>query len=155
LTDGGRINLGVRQRKGLSPVIATVILSGVVLTIGGAVWSYALGASTVIAEIYVNDSLSLLDELTERFTFERVYNSSTGDTLSVWVYNYGDVNIVLDIYVIVNETSYEESFGNSIAAGSLAEIQIPFSSNPLQKGDGVVIKAYSRRQNSEYYSYYV
>lgn len=147
--------MGVRQRKGLSPVIATIILAGVVLTVGGAVWSYSLGASTVIAEIYVNDSLSLLDELTERFSFEKVYNSSTGDTLSIWVYNYGDVNIVLDIYVIVNDVDSGESFGNSVTAGSIAEIQISFSSNPLQKGDDVVIKAYSRRQNSEYYSHFV
>lgn len=36
-------------RKGVSPVIATVILSGVVLMIGGGLWSYSLEAPSSVA----------------------------------------------------------------------------------------------------------
>ena len=64
-----------RKRRGLTPVISVIILSAVVIAVGGAVWSYAQSAATVIANNYVNDTLSLLYEVTERFYVEHVSNS--------------------------------------------------------------------------------
>ena len=55
------------SRKALSPVISSLILSAAVIVIGGAVWSYSVGAATSIADGYVNDTLNLSDEVTERF----------------------------------------------------------------------------------------
>lgn len=144
----------MRRSRGVSPVIATIILSAVVITIGGAVWNYSQGAATVIANDYVNGTLSLLDEVIERFTIEHVSNNSDRDILYVWIYNYGDVDVVIDLYA--NSTSsFNSTLDTFIASGELVQIEVSFEKNLLTSGDEVAIKAHSRRQNNVYYTYYV
>ncbi len=144
-----------RKSRALSPVIATIIISAVVLAIGGGLWTYAKGASTIIAENYVNDTLTLVDEITERFVVEWVSNSTNGDSLSVWVYNYGDVKVVVDVYVDVDDGNSGSVMGTEIVAGNYTRINVSLAEGPLQKGDEVSIQVYSRRQNSVYYLFYV
>lgn len=143
----------VRRRRGVSPVIATIILSAVVIAVGGAVWSYSQGATTVIANNYINGTLDLLKEVTERYAIEHVSNSSDGSTLKIWIYNYGDVDLVVDLYADVNGT-VNSTLGTSIDSGSLVKIDVSFEGDPLVSGDEVLIKAHSRRQNNAYYKYY-
>ena len=150
----------IRKRRGVSPVIATIILSAVVIAIGGAIWSYASGASTVIANDYINGTLDLMNEIVERFVVEHATNTSDGSNMSIWVYNYGDVDVVLDVYANathVNSSTYSfcSNLTNSVPTGSLVEIEIHFTSDPLELGDSVAVKVHSRRQNNAYYKYYV
>jgi len=144
------------SRRGISPVIATIILSAVVLTIGGAVWSYAQGASTMIATSYVNDTLTIMKEVTERFTVEHVSNNTARTSLYVWVYNYGDVYITVDVYANVTSsgTLYSTDTNNplEIEAGGFAKATITISA---VGGDEVAVKVHSRRQNNAYYMYYM
>ena len=140
------------KNKALTPVIATMILSAVVIAVGGAIWSYAQGASSVIANSYIDDTFDLLDEVTERFTIEHVTNSSDGTNLTVWVYNYGDVDIVVDLYV--NTTIYYTfELESEVSTGDIDSIVVDLTSSPLTSGQEVTIKAHSRRQNNVYYSY--
>jgi flagellin-like protein len=146
------------SRRGISPVIATIILSAIVMAIGGAVWSYAQGASTVIATSYVNETMTIMREVTERFTVEHVSNHSAGTILYVWIYNYGTVDIMADVYANATHLStqiFKKTLGTTIVSGSVVKVEVSFQSNPLQKGDQVAIKVYSRRQNNAYYNYYV
>ena len=142
------------MRRGLSPVIATVILAGVVLTIGGAIWNYSIGAATVTANGYVNDTLSMLHEMQERFDVEHAVYNFDNDTLRLWIYNYGEVDVMLDIYTTIDGEDSESSIDHKIIAGECIKIQIDFSSNPIVAQDTVAIKLYSRRQNVAYYTYY-
>jgi len=144
----------LRRSRGVSPVIATIILSVVVIAVGGGVWSYSQGAATVIAENYVDDKLTLLDEVLERFNVEHVCNNSDRSLLFVWVYNYGDVDVVIDLYANTTE-EYGSTLETTISSGDLAKITVSFAGNPLEIGDEVAIKAHSRRQNNAYYKYYV
>ncbi len=153
----------MRRRRGLSPVIATIILSGVVIAVGGSIWSFSRGASTVMANQYVNSTLSVLNEVTERFTVEYAYNNSNGEILYVCVYNYGDVDVVVDVYAnathFVNSsyTSYvmKANYFNSVNDKVILRIELDFSSDPLEAGDMVSIKVHSRRQNNAFYKHYV
>lgn len=143
-----------RRSRGVSPVIATIILSAAVITIGAAVWNYSQGAATVIANDYVNGTLSLLNEVIERFKIEHVCSNSDRSLHYVWIYNYGEVDIVIDLYA--NSTDeYGSTFETAISSGDLAKITVSFTGNPLESGDEVAIKAHSRRQNNAYYKYYV
>lgn len=144
----------IRKRRGLSPVIATLIITGVVLAIGGGLWGFALSASSAMADDYVNGTLNLLYEITERFTVEHVSNSSDGDALLVWVYNYGPVNITVAVNVEVNDGNNGSITDQGILAGEIKEIQIPFP-DKLEQGDEIAVKVYSERQNNAYYIYYV
>lgn len=150
----------IRKRRALSPVIATIILSAVVIAIGGAIWSYASGASTVIANDYINGTLDLMNEIVERFVVEHATNTSNGQNMSIWVYNYGDVDIIVDVYanathVSSSTYSFCSNFNNTVTSGSLVEIEIHFSPDALEPGDTVAVKVHSRRQNNAYYKYYV
>jgi len=137
----------------LTPVIATMILSAVVIAVGGAIWSFAQGAATVIADDYIDDTFDLLDEVTERFTIEHVSNNSDGSTLKVWIFNYGDVDIVVDVYV--NTTTYFTfTLEWDIESEEVVRVDVDLSSLPLTRGQEVSIKAHSRRQNNDYYIYY-
>lgn len=143
------------NRKALSPVIATVILSGVVLAVGGAVWSYTIGASTVIADGYVNDTLSLVDEINERFIVEHVRYESSNTTLFVWVFNHGEMKVVVDTYLSLDGAYIAYTLGKEIPAYQSKRIAIDVTSPTLQADDIVAIKVHSRRQNNAYYQYIV
>lgn len=149
-----RVRLLVR-RRGVTPVIATIILSAVVIAIGGAVWSYAQGASAIYANDYVNGTMTLLNEVIERYTVEHVSNSSDGKTLIVWVYNYGDVDIIVDVYANVTGGAFNYTLDNEAAPKGIVEVEISFQADPLLQGQEVAIKAHSRRQNNAYYKYRV
>ena len=150
----------MRRRRGLSPVISTIILSGVVIAVGGSIWSYASGASTIIANDYINGTLDLMNELVERFVVEHATNTSDGSNMSIWVYNYGDVDIIVDVYanathVTSSTYSFCSNLTNPVSSGSHVEIEINFSSSALELGDTVAVKVHSRRQNNAYYKYNV
>ena len=150
----GEARLKGRRSRGVSPVIATIILSAAVITIGAAVWNYSQGAATVIANDYVNGTLDLLKEVTERFAIEHVSNNTDGSIMYVWIFNFGDVDIIVDLYA--NATGkYNSTLGTSIASGDLVKIDVSFEGAPLQGGDKVALKTHSRRQNNVYYTYYV
>jgi len=137
-------------------VIATIILSAVVVTIGGAVWSYAQGAASVMASDYVNSTMSTMKEVTERFTVEHVGNNTSGTSLYVWIYNYGDVNIIVDVYANVTSSGirYSTNLNNplEIAARGFTKATIDIEATD---GDEIAIKVHSRRQNNAYYTYYM
>ena len=147
---------GLQRSRGITPVIATIILSAVVIAVGGAVWSYSQGAATSIANDYINGTLSLMNEVIERFTVEHVSNDTNGQYLYVWVYNYGDVDIVVDVYA--NATGdHGSTLDTFIATGDIEKITINFGeAHPyFELGDEVAIKAHSRRQSNAFYTYYV
>jgi flagellin-like protein len=144
------------NRRGISPVIATIILSAVVVTVGGAVWSYAQGAASVMASDYVNSTMSIMKEVTERFIVEHVSNNTSGTSLYVWIDNYGDVDITVDVYANVTSSGicYSTNLNNplEIAARGFAKATINIEATG---GDEIAIKVYSRRQNNAYFKYYM
>ena len=144
-----------KVRSGISPVISSLILSAAVLSIGGLIWSFSLGASTTTADIYVNDTLDMLNEMKERFDVENVSYDTTVDELRIWVYNYGEVDINVDIYASLNSTISRLSQSNFIVAGNTTQVDIDFTSDPISPQEQVAIKVYSRRQNVAYYTFYV
>lgn len=150
----GEMTLWGSAKKGVSPVIATIIISAVVLTVGGAVWSFSQGASTVVADDYVEGVMVLLNEAAERFMVEHVSNDEERTTLRVWIRNYGEVNVTVDVYAYVGGVSFSTDPGNPtfIASQSLGCAELAFSA---VSGDEVAIKVHSRRQNNAYYTHLV
>lgn len=140
------MELGLRKRSGLSSVISSILLSAAVLTVGGIMWNYANGASSVIASDYYEDSTELLTQLQERFLVEHVSNNSTH--LTVYIYNYGDVDIEVDVYA--NE--YNSDLNNPIPVETKSSANTTITM-PCSSGDNIGIKIYSRRQNCVYHSY--
>jgi len=142
-------------RSGVAPVISSLIITAAVLSIGSMIWSFSLGAATVTADIYVNDTLDMLNEMKERFNVENAYYDTTVDELRIWVFNYGEVDIKVAIYVSIDSAFSELSESTFIEAGNTVRVDIDFSLDPISPQEQVAIKVYSRRGNLAYYSYYV
>lgn len=133
-------------RRALSNVVSSILLSAAVLAVGGLVWNYANGASSVMASQYHEDSVELINQLEERFMVEHVTNNETH--LTVYIYNYGDVDVSLDVYADSNSTDLENPL--SIEKKTSGSVNIAMS---CDSGQNIGIKIYSRRQNVVYYSY--
>ena len=143
------------MRKGLSPVIASVILSGMVLVIGAGVWSYSYGAASTMANDYADETIDMVHTIIERFTIEKVDYDNSAENISIYVYNYGDVSIDVDTTIKINETYYYD-YDKIIIPKDFEKICIDISDegglSSLQK---VSIDLRTKRENREYMAYYV
>ena len=138
------MNTSSTMRRAFSSVISALILSVVILTVGGALWMFSQGAMTITSENYAEDLMELTDTISERFIIEHtIYNETH---LFVWIFNYGDVDI--EVKVNVGNVTYPE---NWIEMGSKEMKSVdPFEFN-ASTGDDLNIRTYSRRGNNAYY----
>lgn len=140
------------NRRAISPVISTILLSAMAMVIGGTVWSYSQGASTYIANDYVNDIMDLNDEVIEKFSVEYVCYKHQSQTLIVWIYNYGSIDVVVDVYVDVEGGPTNSNLGNNVMTKNLVKVDIPLTASSANE---VAINAISRRGNYVYYMYFI
>ena len=136
------------SRRAFSPVLSAIIISAVVLAVGGAIWAFSQGAMTIAAEDYAEAVINMTDTISERFIVEQVCYIET--TLSIWIYNYGQVDIVVDVYADVDEGESGSSMNHDIPSGAFEKAEI----NLVQlSGKEVAIKVISRRDNNAFYRY--
>jgi len=136
------------RSRAFSPVISAIILSTVVLAVGGAVWAFSQGAMTITAGDYAESVINMTDTISERFIVEHV---AYGDQeLKVWIYNYGDVDI--EVKIQVGSVTHPEEWIEITAGGFAALEPLSYSA---ESGKELVIRAYTRRENNVYYRYLV
>ena len=143
------------SKKALSPVIASVILSGMVLVVGGAIWSFSHGAASTMANDYTDETIDMVHTIIERFNIEKIYYNSSTELVSIWVYNYGSIEITIDTTIKINETSYPEP-DITIRSKELGKIEIDVSEEQiLPKNQKITIQVTTEKSNTEYETYYV
>jgi flagellin-like protein len=137
-------------RRAFSPVIAAIILSAVVIAIGGAVWAFSQGTMTIIAEDYAESVINMTDTISERFIVEHV--AYTRPNLRVWIFNYGNVDIEVKIEVggVIHPQNWIK-----MMAGGFKEVVPTLSYPTAVDGKELVIRAYTKRGNNAYYRYLV
>ncbi|MBA7689728.1 hypothetical protein ES703_98238 [subsurface metagenome] len=135
----------LKERRAISPVISAIILSAVVMAVGGAIWAFSQGAMTITAEDYAEARINMTDTICERFMIEYVNNSEA--ELSVCIFNYGDVDIEVKIINPEIDNDWEK-----VASGELKKIDIEIVLSPNTE---VGINVKSRRDNDVYYRYVV
>ena len=140
----------VSRSRAFSPVISVVILSAVVLAVGGAIWAFSQGTMTITAEDYAENMMNVTDAICERFIIEHV--ADNGSHIFVWVYNYGDVDIVIDVYIDIDGGSSNSILNVGVDSQGLVEVERALS---FTSWDEVAVKAVSRRGNNAYYRYIV
>jgi len=143
------------DKKGLSPVIASILLCAATLTVGIAAWSFTFTATVNLEKSYSKGVREQIEVISERFTVEHVSYDKVATTLHVWLYNFGKVDIEVDIYV-EGDAKGQNATATPIAYGELVRVDVP-----LTAGEGVLsiielaIKVMSRRQNFVYATYVV
>ena len=141
------------KRTGLSPVIASIILSSMVLLIGAGVWTYSNSAASVIANDYANETVEMVNTIQERFTIEHASFDNSTYVLSLWIYNYGDVRVNINSRITINGTNYEN---NSISLDADEYKEVTFNvGTTLDVNEEVVIYVLSIRGNSKRETYYI
>ena len=141
------------NRKAVSPVIATVILSGVVLLIGGGLWSYSLGAASSVATDYTDKTTDMVHTIIERFNIEYVEYNSTSQNVTIWIYNYGSIQIKVDTKVTINGTDYYD-YNRYVNSKCIVEVNLDIGVS-LNSDDEISIQVESERDNKDYEIYYV
>jgi flagellin-like protein len=82
-----------RDSKGVSEIVATVLMIMIVTAIGFAIFLYGMGFFTASTSARDQATQTGIATLRERFIVVDTYFNITDDTVSVWVYNYGETNI--------------------------------------------------------------
>ena len=135
----------LKERRAITPVISALILSTIVLTIGGVLWAFSQGAMTISAEDYAYSVINMTDTISERFIIEHV--SYDAGTLHIWIYNYGEVDIEVNVTYPENLIGWTE-----VSSKELEKIDIGITLPPNTE---VGINVESRRGNDVYYRYVV
>lgn len=139
----------LNARKAIAPVISSLIITTVVLAIGGVIWFFSQNATIIVADQYVDGVIDIMDEISERFTVEFVGYDGVESQLRVWVYNYGEVDTEVDIYAVSGLVS-DSSFENEIMSGENLDVCLDLAGI---SGEVVTIKVVSRRGNYAHYQY--
>ena len=141
------------KRVGLSPVIASIILSAMVLVVGAGVWTYSNSSASVIASDYANETIEMVYTMQERFVIEHEYFNNNTHTLSLWIYNYGDAAIKISTTITIDSTDYTNN-SVSIASDGIKEITFDVGTT-LPVNEDISIYILSARGNSKRETYYV
>ena len=153
---------GTRSRRGLTPVVSSIIMCAVVLVIGVSVWGVASSSSSIMQTDYFEEVMESVEKIKERFCVENVGYNDTTKTLKIWVVNYGEIDVnvtVIRIEVGGNFSYYHPPDGLSksppngvlIPSGGLGYFNADPSGLSLV-GKSVSIRVDSERGNKAYAS---
>lgn len=82
-----------RSSKGVSEIVATVLMIMIVTAIGFAIFLYGLGFFTASTSARDQATQTGIATLRERFVIVDTKFNATDNTVTVWVYNYGETNV--------------------------------------------------------------
>lgn len=136
-----------RGRSGVSPVISSVIMVGISVTLGLSLWSWANSGVNASTASYTNEVTDYVNYVNDRFVivnfafeydgidedqFQSPYNvapfntdgcsaddqsSNDEDCVTVWVYNYGEIPLQLSEVLFGEQDGVLESYDNCNNAG--------------------------------------
>jgi len=133
-----------RNKRGVSEIIASLILILIVTSAGVVAYSYSIGAFSSFTSLFQLDTKQKEKQTQERFIIIAVWNSS--NQLNLTVLNYGQIDLTLDM-VYVNWTSVASYLGGrntTIGKGVLSQISFT-SPVTIQSGSTYEIIVVSTR----------
>ena len=139
------------RSQAISPVISVIILSTVVMAVGGAIWAFSQGTMTITAEDYTEAMINMTETISERFIIEHVGYVSGINDLHVWAFNYGDFDIEFKIEAGVGTWPTN----NWISLASKEMIPVRLDGFIPDSGVELNIRMYSRRGNDVFYRFIV
>ena len=105
-----------KAKKGEGSILGVMLMLALVLTIGGATWSYANTSVGATLQTQGAKVASDVNTLQERYSIANlllnrtVYASPNRDQLTLWIYNSGGVpSTIWDVWV-----SSSEAFGSAV-----------------------------------------
>ena len=138
-------NSFVHGKRGISDIIASLVLMFIILSAGVVVYSYSIGAFSSSTSFFQLDTNSQQQQAEERFTIIAVWENPPYQ-LNLTVLNYGQIGLAISA-IYVNWTTVSTFFsgkGTTIGNGRL--VQVSFASPiSIQVGSTYEIIAVSTR----------
>ncbi len=82
-----------RTKAGLSELIATMMVVAITIASGFAVFSYVNSQAGVSAQQYGNTVTNSISSLGEQFVIVDANFTSSGNNVTIWIYNNGQINL--------------------------------------------------------------
>ena len=98
----------ISNRRGLSPVISSVMLTGFVLILGLGVISWANSQTALTSGEYAETVDSNLEQIKEKVIFEYLYYNVSSQELTVYIMNSGQSDAVTVTLAIVSNSSWHQ-----------------------------------------------
>ena len=138
----------LRNRRGVSEIIASLIMILVVSAGGVVVYSFSLEAFSTSSSLHELQTSQREEQAKERFLIVVIRNTTMTDQLNVTVLNYGRTELTI-VAVYVNGTNSTDLTGGGIAVGTGQLTSVQFvSSIPIGTGDAYEVAVVSK-QGSE------
>jgi flagellin-like protein len=134
-----------RNRRGVSEIIASLMLILIVTSAGVIAYSYSIGAFSSSTSLFQLNTNQKEKQTRERFAIIAVW-SNTSNQLNLTVLNYGQIDLTIDT-VYINWTSVASYLGGrSTTIGKGALVQVTFTSPvTIQSGSTYEIIVVSTR----------
>lgn len=136
----------VRSRRGVSEIIADLILMLIISSAGIVAYTYSIGAFSSSSSIFQLDTSSQQNQAQERFAIIAVWENLTANQLNLTVLNYGQIGLTINAVYInwTTVTNYLPGWNTTIGNGAL--IQVGFISPiAIQSGSNYQITVVSTR----------
>jgi len=136
----------VRSKRGVSEIIADLILMLIVSSAGIVAYSYSIGAFSSSSSIFQLDTSSQQNQAQERFSIIAVWENQQTNQLNLTVLNYGQIGLTINTVYInwTTVTNYLPGWNTTMGNGAL--IQVGFISPiTIQSGSNYQITVASTR----------
>jgi hypothetical protein len=137
----------VRSRRGVSEIIADLILMLIISSAGIVAYSYSIGAFTSSSSIFQLDTSSQENQAQERFAIIAVWEGlATTNQLNLTVLNYGQIGLTINAVYInwTTVTNYLPGWNTTIGNGALVQVGF-ISPITIQSGSNYQITVVSTR----------
>jgi hypothetical protein len=136
----------VRSRRGVSEIIADLILLLIISSAGIVAYSYSIGAFSSSSSIFQLDTSSQQNQAQERFTIIAVWENLTANQLNLTVLNYGQIGLTINAVYInwTTVTNYLPGWNTTIGNGALVQVGF-ISPITIQSGSNYQITVVSTR----------
>jgi hypothetical protein len=117
----------VRSKRGVSEIIADLILMLIISSAGIVAYSYSIGAFSSSSSIFQLDTSSQENQAQERFAIIAVWENPPNQ-LNLTVLNYGQIGLAINTVYINSTTVTNYLPGWNTTKGNGALIQVLFTS---------------------------
>lgn len=125
--------IGKRSRLGVSEVMGAVLMMGVTLAVGFAVWAWASNAAIASEKSFGNSINSNVSCLNIGYEVANVnFSSTSSSTLTVWYYNSGQSEVSLRNVIVSNSTwayNYSPTSTTTLYVQAIKEVTINVGTN--------------------------
>jgi archaellum component FlaF (FlaF/FlaG flagellin family) len=94
-----------RKKMAVSPVLASIIMIGVTVTGGMAVWAYVNSTSAGMTEAFGEGVANDINGLNEDFIITYLGINATSDEVTIWIYNFGKMDTNIEQVLIWSESN--------------------------------------------------